>query len=175
LQELQARDVVAELRRELALSSDIVNRITADRQLPAAVRVLALRIAERIIDDPQRLNDKARAVVAVPAAGVQSYRTARRLAEVAARLAPWEANYTTTLGLAQYRLGEFQKSIETLTLAVSPVTRSAIAAMARFRLGQVDEAKRLLSTVRASTQGRLVADELQALIAEATALIEGSD
>ena len=45
--------------------------------------------------------------------------------------------------------------------------------MAQFRLGHVKEAKRLLATVGAGTQGRTVAEELHALLAEATALIEG--
>ena len=165
---------------KLTLPADVVSNLEADRILPADVREAALRIARATPDDPEAINERAWTSVMNPAAGQDAYHAGLRLAEAARRAAPWESVCTDTVGLAQYRLGDYEKILVTLTTDHTPVTdaRRVILAMAQFRLGRIDHAAavRLLSPVKKSlAEGRIVDDTpgLRTLVTEAEGLFQG--
>src|SRR5262249_25091031 len=82
-------------------------------------RKLALSLVDRYQDvtDPQRFDDAAWPVLRHPYANPFQYRFALMQAETACRLAPEEAKYRTTLGVAQYRAGKYKEALETLQKA----------------------------------------------------------
>jgi tetratricopeptide (TPR) repeat protein len=89
-------------------------------------------------------------VVRTPASDPGAYRLALKRAETACRLSPFNANYQITLGLAEYRLGDFAAAMDTLARADqanslvpqgSPPANLAFLAMAQFQLGRHGEAR----------------------------------
>jgi hypothetical protein len=83
--------------------------------------------------------------------------SAPRQAEQACRLVPQDGAFLTTLGAAQYRLGNDREAVATLTLAdqlmtrIDPsmmVERLAFLALAQHRLGKPEEARTALGRLR---------------------------
>jgi WD40 repeat protein len=170
----RARAMVDELFASASFVADVLDLIHADRTMTAPVKTAAVRLASARIDVPSELNAAARTVVAAPGKSLADYRRALQRAQRAVELAPAVATHTTTFGWALYRLDRHRECINTLDLSVSPLTRSTIVAMARYRLGEIEEAKRLLATVQQGIRNRTdVADELTRIVAEASALIGG--
>jgi tetratricopeptide (TPR) repeat protein len=104
-------------------------------------------------------------------------------AEEACRLEPQNGNYINTLGVAQYRLGQYQAAVETLarsekldtTLKDGPHPADlAFLAMAQYQLGHKEQAQATLARLReALTKPRWAKDaESAAFLGEATTLIE---
>ena len=174
-QELKASALVESLFKELALAGDVVAHLERDRTLAPDVREVALRLAQRATDDPQALNERAWKTVRTPGAGAEASRAALRLAEAARRTAPWTTTHVTTIGLAQYRIGDYQQSIATLESDGKPATatRSTILAMARFKIGQIDQARALLEKARTTLGARKPSADLTALMTEAERLLAG--
>jgi Flp pilus assembly protein TadD len=106
------------------------------------------------------------------------YRFALRQAETACRLAPHEANYRTTLGVAQYRTGRFHDALATLSGA-EPSKRDlpaelAFLAMAQYRWDQKEQARATLGRVRHLIHEPRWSQhaELHGFVREAEALIQ---
>ena len=96
-------------------------------------------------------------MAAAPGADSQACDRALRQAEAACRLVPHDANYLNTLGAAQYRVGKYHEAVATLTeseplnVAIhgGPLPEDlAFLALARYRLGQIDQARAILSRLR---------------------------
>jgi Flp pilus assembly protein TadD len=96
-------------------------------------------------------------VVLKPGASVEAYCHALEQAEEACRLEPKNSAYVSTLGMAQYRLGQYQAAVATLVssekLSATPVVGSnptslAFLAMAQYQLGQKEQAQATLTQLR---------------------------
>jgi WD40 repeat protein len=118
----QAERLVAALGEETCLQADLVAAIRSNPAISEALRRQALELARLYPESAERLNWISRSVVRWPRAEKEElaekeeYERALRQARRACELAPRNAAYRTTLGLAQYRLGDLTaavKSVET--------------------------------------------------------------
>jgi hypothetical protein len=134
------------------------------------------------------LNDSAWEVAVRRGAGKDAYARALRRAEAAVRLVPDFWNFQNTLGVAQYRVGQYAKTLETLEQSgVKPPLQFggkqgdpypedlAFIAMAHHQLGHKEQARATLARMReVMKQPRWAQDaESQACLREAEELIEG--
>ncbi len=134
----------------------VIEHLRQDKSLPDAVRREALDLAERSVDSANDLDKSSFAVVRTPASRPAAYRLALKQAETACLLSPFDARYQTTLSLAQYRTGNYEAALATLTHAdaidnvycASSVADLAVLAMTQFRLGQFDEARTTFTRLR---------------------------
>jgi WD40 repeat protein len=175
---------VASLFRSLLLRNDVIDRIRQDPKSDSSLRALALQIAERFPEDPMMLNNTSWLIAVKPDRTAEDYRRALRYAEEACRLAPREATFVNTLGVARYRAGRNQDAVSdlgrSLTLNAARYAGShpldlAFLAMARHRLGQHDEARETLGQLREVMSRRPWSedDESTAIADEAILLITG--
>ena len=129
------------------------------------------------------LNANAWEAVRSRNAGTDAYRAALRRAEAAVRLVPGNGNYLNTLGVAQYRVGEYAKARETLeqseklnaTKDGSSPGDLAFLAMAHQQLGHKEQAQATLARLRdVMKRTRWAGDpEAQGFLHEAEELIDG--
>jgi tetratricopeptide (TPR) repeat protein len=105
------------------------------------------------------------------------YGFALRQAVAACQLAPQQAKYRTTLGLAQYRLGRFPEALATLTEAerrnAGNPADFAFLALTQHQLGHKEQAQATLARLReALRQPEWTQDEeLRAFLGEAERLV----
>jgi hypothetical protein len=175
----QAEEVVVGLfARQGMLRPEVLANVRANTKLSEAVRREALALAERYIEDARVLIQNSRAVVRRPDEKPAPYRRALLAAETACRLAPYEEAYPVTLGLAQYRVGDFAAAAATLTQAVERSTGPAALAglaMAQHRLGQEGPAQATLARLREVMKQPRWANNAEArgLAREAESLLQG--
>jgi WD40 repeat protein/tRNA A-37 threonylcarbamoyl transferase component Bud32 len=153
LEELAAHAAVGELFDDLLLQEEVLTRLRKDDTLPDPVRRRALALAEKRPDNPDPFNNASWAVVREPGRAAEDYRLALRRAEIACRLAPDNAAYVNTLGVAQYRAGHYRQAVQTLLRSnklnaalpqgIQPVDL-AFLALAQHRLGNPREAQQFL-------------------------------
>jgi WD40 repeat protein/serine/threonine protein kinase/tetratricopeptide (TPR) repeat protein len=90
-------------------------------------------------------NEIAWPMVSRAGADAARYRTALRFAERGSGATPQDGNLLNTLGVAQYRVGQYDKAVETLTRAdqinKGTIGDVAFLAMAHQRLGHKDQAQ----------------------------------
>ncbi|MGE5360669.1 MAG: protein kinase domain-containing protein [Bacteroidales bacterium] len=141
-----AEPLVTRLYGELGLADMVSADLRADLTLAPALREAALRLVQAWGDDEGLLNSRAWSVVSRPDAGAEAYRLALRRAERAVQLAPEDASYLNTLGVARYRAGAYRDAIATLNRAASarraPAPEDLVfMAMANQRLGNATAAR----------------------------------
>ena len=156
-----------------ALSDDVASTIQADNAISPDIRAEAARLAGMHVDDPSDLNKAAWHIVRSPGRNPAEYALALRRALKAAAARP-VAGELNTLGAAQYRTGSFRDAIATLKRAEAVRTTPSpldlvFVAMARYKLGEVAEAREALDRLRNNWNNADDAD-LKALWAEAEAL-----
>jgi tetratricopeptide (TPR) repeat protein len=182
----EARGVVRFLVDRLVLQADVLAALQTDQSIREPVRKEALALAERYWDDPARLIKASWAIVSRPGASSGQYGRALRCAEAACRLQPEEGSLLTTLGVAQYRVGQFAEALQTLqrsaerqrTRFKSPFpTELAFLAMTCHRLGKRDQAQEYFDQLRQKLARPLWANDEQGklFLREAEALVHGSD
>jgi hypothetical protein len=113
--EREARGLVQFLFAKLLPRSEVLAAIRADATINHSVRQEALKLAETYTENANALNDASWAVVSKPGADPAAYERALRQAEAACRLAPNNAMYLNTLGVAHYRVGKYPEALQTLT------------------------------------------------------------
>jgi WD40 repeat protein len=137
--------------------SEVLASLRGDSALDEPVRLRALDLAGRLPEFPYNLNAASWSVVSRPDAEAAAYRRALRQAEQACRLVPQDSAFLTTLGAAQYRVGNDSEAVATLMLADQIKTRIdgslmvgrlAFLALAQHRLGNVAEARAALDRLR---------------------------
>jgi len=143
---------------------------------------MALRIAGQLRDLPhQELNNMAWEVVKRPQADADHLKHALRQASSACRREPDSGAYLNTLGVAQYRVGQYDEALNTLRRS-DALTRerasdgspadAAFLAMTLHRLGRMDEAEaersRLLELMKDPAHAG--DEDNQAFLAEVEAL-----
>jgi serine/threonine protein kinase/tetratricopeptide (TPR) repeat protein len=135
--------------------------------------------------DANALNNASWEIAVRPDARAEDYQRALRLAQAACRIKPEDGNYLNTLGVAQYRVGQFAEALATLNRSVTlnvvdgapePVD-VAFLAMTHHALGNADSAKAFLAQMRElANQPRWHTNaEAQSLLREAEEEIKTAD
>jgi dipeptidyl aminopeptidase/acylaminoacyl peptidase len=176
----KAGTLINRLAWEGMLQDEIIERLRNERSLSEPVRQLALQMAVRYQGDPVWLAVGAGRVVNKPGADAAAYRLALRRVEAARRLVAAEnpSAYLSTLGMAQYRVGNYQAALDTLAeyerilKGANPTTLS-YSAMAYHQLGRTDQARAALDKLREmiKASGWEQNESVQSLLREAEALI----
>jgi WD40 repeat protein len=169
---------------ELLLREEVLAALRKDPTLNEADREFTLQVAQTHHEDATAgaLNNAAWAVVMRRDAGKDAYTAALRRSEAAVRVAPGEGYILNTLGVAQYRIGDYAKALETLEKSEKlnapkgpPVTDLAFLAMAHQQLGHKEHARRTLVRLREVMKQPPRVNEAEAIgfLREAEELIEG--
>lgn len=173
-----ASALVTRLYKELIFSDAVSSHIRGDDALDPKLREAALRLVQARGDDPFALNDDAWNVVKTPGGSADASVLARRRAERAAALAPWNVTVLRTLGFAHLRTGACREAIASMerrsALRNGPTASDfAVFAMARYRLGEHEAARDALEKLRTEMKKPASAknEELQDLLREAEALV----
>jgi hypothetical protein len=157
----EAEDRVADLFNTGRTRAEVLDRLRMNGAVAEPLRQEALAVAEQFVPNPDLLDRASRAVVRRPGAEPGAYERAGQQAEAACRLAPFEAAYQTTLGMARYRLRRYAGAVEALTEAQrlraedgkGPTPADlAFLAMAQHGLGQAEAARATLGRLREAVQ-----------------------
>ena len=105
-----ASGLVDRLFKELAFADAVSARIRGDDGLDPKLREAALRLVQSFGDHPGFLDWAGWDVAKSPGHDGAAYTMAVQRARRAVQLAPWEARYLTTLGMAQYPDGRLSRS-----------------------------------------------------------------
>jgi tetratricopeptide (TPR) repeat protein len=172
---------------EVLLKDELLARLRQDHFLTDTERREALTIAAGYppAATPQALNNASWDIVRRPDANATAYQLALQQAEAACGQQPKDGNRLNTLGVAQYRLGQYAEALATLTGSVKlnadqlkgPLPADlAFLAMSHHRLGQPEQARDALTRLRDRLQEPRWANdtESQAFLREAAALLEGT-
>jgi WD40 repeat protein len=182
--EREAQGFVDALFAVPLLKVDVLEQIRHLSGITDEVRQKALALTDRYRDEPEPFNWASWAVVRNPAESADAYRLALRHAEIAHRLAPDSGFILNTLGVAQYRTGQYAQALQTLARSDQLNAASsrgslpadlAFLAMTHHQLGQLDQAAAYLDRLRQSLKApRSTGDEeSQTFLREAEALIQG--
>jgi tRNA A-37 threonylcarbamoyl transferase component Bud32 len=171
--EQQAVNLVDGLFARPMLQSAVLEQIRGHKSLSEPVRRLALELAARYPDEPERFERASRNVVRERAVAPSVYGLAVTWAETACGLARQDGRCLTTLGIAYYRTGRHADALTALTKAdqLNQGKRPADAAflaMTQHRLGHAAEAKASLNRLQQLMKQATNADkETLALATEA--------
>jgi len=168
----RARAVVDQLHREHVFYHEVIDKLNSDTILEGSVRRVALQIAAaRRWEDTDKLRTESWEITSSPDADTKAYRLALEKAELANRLEPNDPSTLGTLGVAQYRVGLYENSLETLRNAEKLRTNSgreddpttvAFIAMAYHRLGRAEDAKITMDRLRGLFEQGQYDNDLQA-------------
>jgi hypothetical protein len=151
--------MVAELFGQMRLRADVLARL---RTMPAtglSRREEAITVAETYPEDSSALDSLTWELVKVPGGEMSGYRKALRYSEEACQLEPRNGDLLTTLGVAYYRAGHYEKALNTLLRsdAINKTERwgahganLAFLAMTHQQLGHPKEARAELERLRES-------------------------
>jgi hypothetical protein len=163
--------------------ANVIDYLRSAMTIRPQARQLALSLADRYREEtaPNRYHDAAWLVIRHPQANVFMCRFALAQMKAACERAPNNTHYRIALGIAQHRLGKFQKeryleALATLTSCdqTQPATL-AFLAMTEHQIGQMDQARSTLTRLRETMKGPEWASnqEAEAFLREAIELIEG--
>jgi WD40 repeat protein len=164
--------------------ADVLDYLRSSPTIRQQARKMALELAEHFKEetDPKKYHAAAWPVLRHPYANVFVCRFALAQMNAACKHAPDNASYRLTLGVAQYRLGQFEKkkrypeALATLTGCDQqhPVTL-AFLAMTQHQLGEKDHARATLARLREIMKTPQSASDAQAraFLREAEELIAG--
>jgi WD40 repeat protein len=155
----QADDLVARLTYadNARPKAEILEIIRTDKSLSQPVRAHALELAKQYKEDPEDLNWGGRKALSQQNRASEEYRLALRQAQRAHELDPKNASYLTTVGMACYRMANYEDALKALEQAgklhstgdsSSDPTWLAFLAMAQHQLGKRDEAKSTFERLR---------------------------
>ena len=152
-----ARQLVADLFGQMLLRADVLVRLRTLPGTSPSRRQEAITVAQTHPENPEVLDRLAGQLVKVPGGEMSGYRKALRYSEEACQLEPKNGISLSTLGMAYYRLGNYEKALETL-LRSDPINKTqfkgsipadlAFLAMTQQRLGHAKEAQAELQRLR---------------------------
>jgi tetratricopeptide (TPR) repeat protein len=183
IQRLRATwQMVGDLFGRLLLRADVLERLRALPGMSPSRSQEAITVAQTYPEDPSALNELARELLKVPGGETSGYRKALRFSEEACQLEPKDGSMLNTLGVAYYRLGNYEKALATLlrsneintTQVKGPAPADlAFLAMTQQQLGHTKEAEAELQRLRERMNDpRLARDaEDQVFLREAEALL----
>ncbi len=152
-----ANQMVADLFPQMGFRASVLERLRALPGMSPNRRQEALGAAQSHPEDPQTLNNLAGELVKLPGRATSDYRKAVRYSEGACQLEPKNGYYLNTLGAAYYRMGNFNKALETLRRSDlinqkeyqgSDPAGLAFLAMTQQQLGHAEEAQAWLQRLR---------------------------
>jgi WD40 repeat protein/serine/threonine protein kinase len=179
----QAEELLGSMFAERRLRDEVEQAILARPGLDSDFRARALEMARRWPESASDLHSWSWSVARGPGHDLSKYQRALRWAEAACRYEPNSGNYLNTLGVAQYRAGQYREAVATLTRSKTldggrQPAGLAFLAMAQHRLGQIDAARQTLAQLRAEMgMGGLppsFVEENAAFLREAETLIQGA-
>jgi dipeptidyl aminopeptidase/acylaminoacyl peptidase len=158
-EDLRRREIVSLVREEfdrLVFQVEVLASLRAGPTLDASEHAFALQVAQTYRQDPAQLNQAAWEVLMEPGRDRQAYTLALRRAQAAVQAEPGDGELLNTLGVAQYRAGEYAKALETLTRSEKlNATKDgslpddlAFLAMAQHQLGLKKQAQETLHRLR---------------------------
>jgi Flp pilus assembly protein TadD len=179
----QAFNLVESLFATHLRQTEVLQALRENPRLSEALRQTALTVLETYRQDPEPLNNASWEVVCKPHASADAYRHALLQAEEACRLEPQNGTYLNTLGVAQYRGGQYEAAAQTLARSEKLNTTPkdgprpddlAFLAMAQYQLGRKEQAQATLARLREAIKGSRSTRNLQsaAFLREAAALLE---
>ena len=138
--ERRALERVSALSKDLPDDDDVAFSLCADPSLTEAERVRALELARLLSEHTMRRLGAAFRIVAGTGGAAERYNLARTWAEAAARDYPDQWPVVLTLGISQYRTGQYREALETLERSgrlpgCSPVVYGYLA-IVHAKLGQ---------------------------------------
>jgi tetratricopeptide (TPR) repeat protein len=149
--------MVADLFGQMPLRADVLERLRTLPAMSPASRQEAIAVAQTYPEDPSALNDLAREVVKLPGGEMSGYRKALRYSEEACQLEPEDGRFLSTLGVAYYRVGNYEKALDVLVRSDkinalrdkgSGPADLAFLAMTLEQLGHAKEAQAKLQLLR---------------------------
>jgi tetratricopeptide (TPR) repeat protein len=175
--------LVQDLFELLDAQTDVLAHLRQDRFLSERLRSEAMALAQKQHANPERLNAASWAVVSKADTPVAARERALRQAREACRMEPNNGLYLNTLGVALYRLGQYQAALETLTRSerLNAATFSgshpadlAFLAMTQHQLGKREAAQQTLARFRQAVKDSRWANdpESQAFFQEAEKLLQ---
>jgi WD40 repeat protein/predicted Ser/Thr protein kinase len=168
-----ATKFVDEMYQKYGYYYDVIDKIQADTTLDEPIRKLALQIANsRKWEDVDKLWQESWDVVSLPDKDMETYHQALEKIEKANSLETNNPNPSIlrTLGVAQYRVGNYEDALKTLTKTDKIRTDAnephpedvAFIAMALHKLGRTEDAKATLERLRTLLKDERFADDQQA-------------
>jgi WD40 repeat protein len=164
--------------------ADLLAEINAQRGLPEDVRAEALTQAEQFVENPEWMNSFSRKTLLRHDREPSDYTLALHQAQAICRLGPENRDYRVTLGIAHYRVKDYDEALNTLQQArrlfsdaiqPPPPALLAFLAMTYHQLGNRLQAQRTLEQLREAMRRPAGAgqDEANAFRTEAEALLTG--
>ena len=138
------------------LKPEVLERMKTETGITEPMRQQAMQLVQGGQENAGALNLRSMRIVLNPGRTADEYRDALKHAEVACRIDD-NAYFLTTLGVAQYRVGQYAQALQMLIrsdqlnanrFGGSTPNDIAFLAMTHDRLGHVDEAKKLLERLR---------------------------
>jgi tetratricopeptide (TPR) repeat protein len=166
-----ARALAHRMRERFALKSEVIDRLRNDASISSSLRERALELAGDFADEPHELNTASWEILTGFPRDARDYALALRQAEAACQADKTNWIYLTTLGTAQYRVGQDDDAVATLNTAQelcrvetgsAAPTQLAVAAMAHHRLGNVEESQKLFVRLNDLMRGEGWARDIEA-------------
>jgi tetratricopeptide (TPR) repeat protein len=149
--------MVADLFRQMPLRADVLERLRTLPGMSPSRRHDVITVAATYPEDSWALNHLAGELVKLPGRDLSGYRKALRYSQAACQLEPEDGSFLSTLGVAHYRVGNYEKALDVLARSDkinvlrdkgSNPTDLAFLAMAHQQLGHAKEAEAELQLLR---------------------------
>jgi WD40 repeat protein len=149
--------MVADLFGQMPLRADVLERLRTVPGMSPSRRQEAIAAAQTHPENPNELNNLAWQLVKLPDGEMSGHRKALRYSEEACQLEPENGNLLNTLGVAYYRVGNYEKALDVLSRTDkinalqdkgSHPADLAFLAMAHQQLGHAKEAEADLQLLR---------------------------
>jgi WD40 repeat protein len=149
----QAESLVSSSFARLHVRADVLDSVRADPTINPEVRATALALAETWPESAWDINSAAWSWVKLPNRPEANSRRGLRLAEAACQLEPNNGAFLSTLGVGQYRTGQYENAQATLKRSNELQGNRhpsvlAFLAMAQHRLDRVAAARATLQQLR---------------------------
>jgi WD40 repeat protein len=162
----------------VALTEDVLNTLNQDGRMDPAFREVVAEHIRTIGDrDVSGLCTKARTMVLSQGQTHADYQMARRMAMRSVHWAPWSGYCVGVLGMAHFRVGEYQSALQTLERAASVDRRPllpeelAFKGMTLYRLGRSAEAA---DAERDLKKANSTGADLERLVAEMESMVRSA-
>ncbi len=148
-----ARHVVDPLYGELVFADAVLAELTDDGTLDPEVRQAAIDLVRARGDNPARLNVLAWDLVKWPGGSRGDHQRALQMAQAACAARPDSGGFLNTLGVAQYKLGQYDAALASLlrseelfqtSIEGSDPGNLALIAMIRHHLNEPEQARKAL-------------------------------
>jgi tetratricopeptide (TPR) repeat protein len=174
--------MVADLFGQIHLRVDVLERLRTLPGMSPSRRQEVIAVAQAYPEDSSALNNLAWELVKAPGVEMSGHRKALRYCEEACQLEPENGDFQSTLGVAYYRVGNYEKALDLLArsdkLKVlrdngSDPADLAFLAMTHQQLGHTKEAEAGLQRLRERIKDlrQMQAAQAQGFLREAEELL----